>query len=148
MIRLAVLSDVTAWLEIAAEVEKLFGNMVDDENFVKGITKSIDEKSALCAMHTDGSVAGIIALDIPGNEIAWLAVKHSFRGYGYGSALLNAALERLDKTKPIYVQTFSSAYSENCAARKLYTRHGFVDYKESGKNPAGIETVVMMLKAL
>lgn len=51
----------------------------------------------------------------------------------------------LDDDQPVYVQTFSAAATEGRAARHLYERFGFIDYKEDGKNPAGIDTVIMRL---
>jgi hypothetical protein len=34
------------------------------------------------------------------------------------------------------------------AARKIYLKFGFRDYKDGGKNPAGIDTVIMKCEPL
>ena len=44
------------------------------------------------------------------------------------------------------VQTFSKGVEAGTPARNLYQAFGFEDHKNMGKNPAGIETVLMIKK--
>ncbi|WP_066499577.1 GNAT family N-acetyltransferase [Abyssisolibacter fermentans] len=146
MIRLVTNQDFNAWLELAKEVEPLFGKMVGCEDFKKGIKECISNLSAFCFVNTNNDIEGVIAINKDENEIAWLAVKKKCRGKGYGYQLLKAAINCLDNKNPIFVQTFSSKVKAGEAARKLYMQFGFKDYKDSGKNPAGIETIIMKLE--
>ena len=145
MIRFVTNKDIDQWLELAKEVEALFGDMAGIPEFRDAISECINASSALCATHTDNEVAGIIALSKEKNEIEWLTVKNKYRGRGYGNALLDAAIKHLDSTKPIYVQTFSSHVESGKPARQLYLHFGFKDYKDGGKNPADIDTTIMVL---
>lgn len=145
MIRFATYEDFDSWLELAKEVEALFGEMADVVEFKEAIKECIALSSALCITCADNDIAGIVAINKDKNEVEWLAVKNKYRGKGYGFKLLEAAIEQLDKAKPIYVQTFSSHVELGQPARKLYLNFGFKDYKDGGKNPAGIDTTVMKL---
>lgn len=145
MIRFVVNEDFNSWLELAKEVEPLFGEMVENEDFKKAIKECISNLSAFCAVNTDNDIEGIIAIDKSVNEISWLAVRKRSRGKGYSYQLLKAAIHCLDNSKPIFVQTFSSDSKAGVAARRLYMQFGFKDYKHCGKNPAGIDTIIMRL---
>lgn len=146
MIRLVLDRDFDSWLELAKEVEPLFGEMADNEDFKNGIKNCIQSSSSFCAVDENNKIEGIIAFDKAENEISWLAVSKTSRSKGHGRRLLQTALDSLDREKPVFVQTFSPDVKEGEAARKLYMRFGFKDYKVGGKNPAGIETVIMKLE--
>lgn len=146
MIRLITNYDFNTWLELAKEVEPLFGKMVECENFKKGIKDCISNLSAFCVVNTNNAIEGIIAIDKATNEISWFAVRKNCRGKGYGSQLLKAAIDFLDNKKPIFVQTFSPNIKIGQATRKIYIKFGFKDYKDGGKNPAGIDTIIMKLE--
>lgn len=145
MIRAVESKDIHAWLELAKEVEPLFGKMVECVDFKKAIKKSISNSSAFCIINAN-SIEGIVSVNKSENEIAWLAVRKQSCKKGYGYQLLKAAIDGLDNKKPIFVQTFSSNVKAGEAARKLYMRFGFQDYKDGGKNPAGMDTVIMKLE--
>lgn len=144
MIRLLTTNDYETWLTLAKEVEPLFGPLVNSKEFQEGINDCIKNKNAYCVEDEDHNVVGIIALNRKENEIAWLAVGEKFRGNKYGDKLLKKAIEELEEKGNIYVQTFSSITKEGKNARKLYEKNGFKDLKNAGKNPAQIETVIML----
>ena len=144
-IRLVTNEDLEAWLKLAKEVEPLFGKMVECNEFNEGIKETIAKKSAFCVTDTNNEIGGIIAVDKSQNEIVWLAVHKKRRSKGFGLKLLKAAIDNLDHFRPIYVQTFCAGTTEGKAARHLYEQFGFIDYKNAGKNPAGIDTVIMRL---
>lgn len=148
MIRLLKESDYVVWLEIAAEVESLFGPMVQNQGFQDGIKICIQKGDAYCKMNRDGTVAGIIAIDRTQNEISWLAVRKQYRGNHFGDELLKKAISELLENGDIYVQTFSDDHEMGKHARNIYLNNGFIDFKTAGKNPAGIKTVIMVKKAL
>lgn len=146
MIRLLEDNDYDSWIDLAKEVEPLFGPMTDSEEFQAGIKNCIKSKIAYCIENSPGDIAGIIALDKEKNEILWLAVAQKHRGNKYGDQLVKKAIDELYKNGAIYVQTFASGTNEGQSARHIYEKNGFMDLKDGGKNPAGFETVIMVKK--
>jgi len=144
MIRPVTQNDYQTWLNLAREVEDLFGPMADMKEFQDGIIDCIKNKNAWCTEDEKGNVTGIIALNKKNNEIEWLAVGEKYRDKKYGEKLLNKALEELKNNGEIIVQTFSAEIKKGLSARKLYKKNGFTDFKTAGKNPAGLETVIMI----
>ncbi len=146
MIRLLDIQDYDFWIELAEEVESLFGPMIDSKEFQDGIKDCIQKNNAFGIENEQGNLTGIIALDRVKNEILWLAVAKNYRGYNYGKKLIKKAIEELEDNGDIYVQTFSGKVNEGKNARNIYERNGFVDFKDAGKNPADVETVIMIRK--
>lgn len=144
MIRFVEEKDIGLWIELAKEVEVLFGPMVKEETFIQALFNCIYEKEAICIENDTKQIVGFAAISREKNEIEWLAVKKAHRGKGYGKKLLERVLNELNDEKAIYVETFSSDIKAGEDARKLYLKFGFKDYKEAGKNPAGIDTVIMV----
>ena len=138
--------DYASWLSLAKEVEPLFGSMVENTDFQNGIKTCIKTGNAFGIEHSDKTIAGIVAIDRETNEIAWLAVGKIYQGNGYGDCLIKKAISELDENDNITVQTFVENYKEGLAARKIYLKNGFIDLKNAGLNPAGIETVIMVRK--
>jgi GNAT superfamily N-acetyltransferase len=146
MIRSLKQQDYDTWMELAEEVEPLFGPMIGSKEFRDGIKECIKNNSAFGIENEKGILAGIIALDRKNNEISWLAVGKKYRGNNYAEKLVKKAIEELESNGDIYVQTFSGKVIEGKNARNMYERNGFIDFKDSGKNLAAIETVIMVKK--
>ncbi|PKP23562.1 MAG: hypothetical protein CVU06_07645 [Bacteroidetes bacterium HGW-Bacteroidetes-22] len=146
MIRILEPQDYDTWIELAEEVEPLFGPMIDSKEFQDGIKACIQSKNAFGIENENGNLAGIIALDRDKNEILWLAVGKEYRGNNYGERLVKRAIEELKSHGDIRVQTFSREVNEGKTARGIYERNRFLDFKDSGKNLADIETVIMLRK--
>jgi GNAT superfamily N-acetyltransferase len=148
MINLLRQQDYDAWIMLAREVEPLFGPMADSVEFQEGIKSIIYNNNAFGILSDDSNLAGIIALDRQNNEILWLAVGEKYRGNKYGDLLVKKAIEELENNGDICVQTFSKSVKEGRTARNIYERNGFVDLKSAGKNPAEIETVIMIKRVI
>lgn len=148
-VRRSTLSDYADWLDLAKEVEPLFGPMVDDMAFREGLKQAIMEKRALCVSELQENgrrvCQGGIVISQPANEILWLAVSQKSRGRGIGMALLTEAIACLDRNRPITVTTFDQTIKAGLPARRLYHLLGFRDSMTAGLNPAGISTVTMTL---
>ncbi|GAB6180914.1 hypothetical protein JCM14036_22330 [Desulfotomaculum defluvii] len=144
-VRVVKMEDYNAWLDLAKEVEPIFGKMVDNIDFKNGIKDCILNSSAFC-VENNNNIEGIIAVNKTINEILWLAVREESRGKGYGYQLVERALKFLDNKRPVFVQTFSPNIKVGEMARKMYLKFGFMDYKDGGKNPADINTVIMRLE--
>jgi len=149
-VRLSTPNDYLDWLELAKEVEPLFGPMVDDPIFCDGLMKAILEANAFCVTDGGGNERislfhGGIVISKETNEIVWLAVTQQSRGKKIGAALLHTAVKQLDHTRPITVTTFDQKIEAGIPARRLYQSVGFHDSVAAGLNPAGIPTVTMTL---
>ena len=143
-IRLVNQEDYCTWIELAKEVECLFGSMVDSKEFCKGIKDCIHKNNAFGIENKNKDLMGIIALDRENNEIIWLAVAKKYRGNRYGDKLVKKAIDELKINGDIYVQTFSKREEQGKSARIVYENNGFVDFKNADNNPANMETVVMI----
>jgi ribosomal protein S18 acetylase RimI-like enzyme len=124
-IRLATSADFDGILSLAAEVEDLFGEMVDDPGFRKVLTTHIDRSSALVA-DSSGIVGGLLFDPAgPDYHLEWLVVAEQARGTGVGSALMDSAMERfVQGPGSIEVVTFGPDHP-GADARLFYERHGF-----------------------
>lgn len=143
MVRKLIEDDIQGVLKLAAEVEHLFGPMVNNQAFVEGLRSVIKADNAFGYESTDHELDGAIAIDPNENAIAWLSVSSKAKRKGVGSRLLERALDELDSQKPVMVQTFASSVEEGLPAKRLYEKYGFYDVQDAGKNPAGVETVLM-----
>jgi N-acetylglutamate synthase-like GNAT family acetyltransferase len=94
MIRLLNPQDYDTWMELAKEVEPLFGPMTNSMAFQEGIKHCIQNNNAFGIENDKGDLAGIIALDKEKNEILWLAVRKKYRGNKYGDKLVKKSNRR------------------------------------------------------
>lgn len=123
--------------------------MADEIPFRDGLRRSIAGRTALCIRSDEDTrrLRGGVIVSPRTNKIAWLVVASDERKQGCGALLLSRAVDRLDGTKDVFVQTFDESVSEGAAARRLYGRFGFVDHKKAGINSAGVATVMLRLPA-
>lgn len=143
---LATAEDFENWLELAREVEPLFGPMVSEEGFRSGLMQAIKNGSAYCVRDIVDDkllLLGGVIIVYELNEIAWLAVTHKSRRKGLGDKLLSCAIDKLDSSREITVTTFAPGIDTGIPAIKLYEKYGFKNIGRGPINPAGIETVLM-----
>jgi GNAT superfamily N-acetyltransferase len=122
----AAKSDIPSWLDIAQEVEPLFGPMPD---FGRVLARKIAEGTAIC-VHSDDAdsrVGGGILLGgaSPIYWIRWLAVRGALRNRGIGRCLVDEALQRFRPPCQVRVDTFRAGFAPDDAARHLYQAAGF-----------------------
>lgn len=143
-IRRATPDDIPSWLELAREVEHLFGPMADIPEFRHALQEAVRLGDASCATPASSSaIVGGIVISPASNSIEWLAVSRVARGAGLGRGLLALAIDNLDPGRPISVQTFAQTSPDGAAARQLYSSFGFTDREPKGPTPAGVPTVLM-----
>lgn len=138
--------DIVTWLDLAKEVEPLFGPMIGQDDFHTALKAIISSQNAYCARDEIGRPLGIVAVSPVENQILWLAVFSSSQGQGIGEKLLDYAMNQLNASAPIRVQTFADSVPAGAPARKLYLAAGFLDNADGGLNPAGLSTVFMEKK--
>jgi len=129
----ATLDDINGWLELAAEVEYLFGPMVEDPNFVLALEKNVKLNRAFCVRENEGSpssslLGGVLfsSTHAPSYKIGWLAVSARARNKGVASALLSRVLSLIEPPSTISVITFGEDIPDGEPARRLYQKFGFI----------------------
>lgn len=91
---LATEDDFGAFLELASEVEDLFGPMVDEPGFHDAVRRNISRRSAFFARGSLGTPAGGLLFSLhhhPTYAVRWFVVAERFRSKGLGEALLAEA---------------------------------------------------------
>jgi ribosomal protein S18 acetylase RimI-like enzyme len=93
--------DYDRWLDLAADVEPLFGPLRDDPDFRRALVTNITRGTAFCVREDDGPpgarlVGGLLLSparpDRPEYRIGWLAVGPVWRRQGIGRRLVEHAL--------------------------------------------------------
>ncbi|MFC9331432.1 GNAT family N-acetyltransferase [Kitasatospora sp. NPDC057015] len=127
----AVRADIPPWMSLAAEVEELFGPLVDAPEFQAALMRNIERGTALCARSGEGRTGSALAGGLlfsarhPHYEITWLAVGGRSRGQGIGRLLVDSALRAF--TSPpctVDVTTFGPDHPGR-GARLFYEELGF-----------------------
>lgn len=137
----AMHKDIEQWLQLAAEVEYLFGPMVDDPCFVEAVEKSIEIGRAFCVREKDGYpgaplLGGVLfsSSNAPIYKIHWLSVSSHARQQGVGSAILKHILRLVKHPAEVVVTTFGEDIPDGQPARRLYQKFGFMPQDEMVPN--------------
>ncbi len=137
---LAAEDDFGAFLELAGEVEDLFGPMVDEPGFHDAVRRNISRRSALLARDSLGTPAGGLLFSPhhhPTYTVRWLVVAERYRSKGLGEALLAEALCKWVKP-PSAVEVVSFGPDHPGArARHFYERLGFRGAEAVEPGPEG-----------
>ncbi|MGH9046895.1 MAG: GNAT family N-acetyltransferase [Acidimicrobiales bacterium] len=134
--------DIEPWMVLAAEVEHLFGPMIEEPEFERSVSRAIARGTALCARVGDMAMDRLAgALLFSGGPdpyaIHWLAVAEGHRRRGIGRFLVERACRR----SPAYpctveVVTFGADHAGS-SARRFYERLGFVAAEIVANGPDG-----------
>ncbi|KRF13564.1 GNAT family N-acetyltransferase [Paenibacillus sp. Soil787] len=137
----ATKDDLNGWLELAIEVEYLFGPMVSDPKFIQTLEKNINQSNAFCVREDDGAsgsflLGGILfsSVGAPSYKIGWLAVSSRARNKGIATELLKHVLKVVDFPAEVTVITFGNDIPDGEPARRLYQKFGFVPQDEPVPN--------------
>jgi GNAT superfamily N-acetyltransferase len=142
-VRIATREDIPSWLELAAEVEHLFGPHVDDPGFLAALRRSVDRGSAFCIREGDGPtgaplLAGMLfSAKVPIYRVSWLAVTGRWRHRGLGSLLMAHALEWVQPPAEVSAITFGADFPGGVPARRFYESFGFEPAEMAEDGPEG-----------
>jgi ribosomal protein S18 acetylase RimI-like enzyme len=135
--------DIPAWLALAAEVEPLFGPMVEEPGFMRALRRNIGRETALCVRKGDGLpgvplLGGLLYSSKPPTcTIGWLAVAGEHRRRGIGRALLEHVIRLAELPAEFVVTTFGEDRPEGQPARRFYARLGFCPAEQAPDGPEG-----------
>jgi GNAT superfamily N-acetyltransferase len=138
--------DIARWLELAAEVEDLFGPLLDDPAFYHALLANIERGTAFCVRAGDGPpgaplLGGLLFSPAhaaqPEARIGWLAVSEASRRRGVGQLLVEHVLD-LVAPSGVWVVTFGDDDGAAArAARRFYERLGFSPAEMAPPGPDG-----------
>jgi ribosomal protein S18 acetylase RimI-like enzyme len=126
--------DYDPWLDLATEVEPLFGPLRDSASFHRALRNGIARGTAFCVREDDGPpgaplLGGLLfspaGTDHPESRIGWLAVSAASRRHGVGRLLVEHALGLVETPGPVSVVTFGDDVEAGHAAARFYERLGF-----------------------
>ena len=135
--------DLAPWLELAAEVEPLFGPMVDDPVFRRALSRNISRGTAYCIRENDGPagsrlLAGLLLSPRPPvYRIGWLVVTKSHRRIGLGTSLVEHVVRQIPPPADLVVVTFGPGIRGGEPARRFYERTGFAPAEPVEPGPTG-----------
>ncbi len=134
-------SDTKAWLNLARQVEPLFGPMVD-RGFDGAIRDNIGRGSAFCVRNHECplTLAGGLLFDYrdaPTYTVTWLAIDERLRKMGLAQQLLRYALQSTVNPCVIEVVTFGPDHPGGPAARRFYESFGFSPGPMRERGPEG-----------
>lgn len=143
-VAVAQVEDIPQWRALAAEVEFLFGPMVDDPGFLSALERNILRGTALCVREGDGPAGapllGAILFSLshaPHYHIGWLAVAERARRLGVGRVLVQPVFDLVQPPADISVVTFGPDIAAGQPARRFYERLGFVVVADAPNGPEG-----------
>ena len=146
IVQTATFDDMSSWLALAAQVEHLFGPMVDNKLFHDALLKNIRRGSAFCIRKRDGKpgkplLGGLLfSAHPPVYRIGWLAVSKEQRRRGVGRALVEHAFGLVVPPADMMVTTFDEKDPLGRDAVRFYKEMGFrmMDVA-SVRAPSGME---------
>jgi 8-oxo-dGTP pyrophosphatase MutT (NUDIX family)/ribosomal protein S18 acetylase RimI-like enzyme len=130
LIRYVIQSDLASWLNLADDVAPIFRapDMSRDPEFLDYVKSKIAKNEALIAIDlATSSCMGIIGFSRTHNRITWFGVYEMHQGKGVGTKLLRTALDELDRSREITVETYREDYAPGLAARNVYKKFGFLE---------------------
>jgi ribosomal protein S18 acetylase RimI-like enzyme len=149
-IQLANKHDIPNWLALAAEVEHLFGPMVDNPSFLKSLKENIDRGTAVCVRRRDGPPgkqllgAMLFTENPPTYRIGWLAVATEWRRRGVGRALVQYVLDLVTPPAEVFVTTFHEKDTVGREAVRFYRELEFRRFDTSPvRSPSGKQCQVL-----
>ncbi len=123
------LADIDQWMKLVEKVSWNFPGletMEKIEDHKQTVIKFMNDKRALCVKVND-IIVGVLLFSKKYNMICCLAVDSEYRKQGIASALLEKALDELDRSNDIIVSTFRDDDVKGTAPRRLYKKYGFVE---------------------
>jgi len=138
--------DVRGWLDLAAEVEWFFGDMLGSADFYRALLNTIERGTAFCVREGGGPpgaplLGGLLFSparpDRPECHIRWLSVAERRRRAGVGAALVRHVFALVAPPAALSVITFGEEIEAGRAARRFYERMGFRAMEAAPDGPEG-----------
>lgn len=122
-------NDIQAWMDLVRLVKDEFPGLETEEalsEHEKTVLKFMSKMQAIC-IKEDDKVIGVLLFSRNRNMICFLAVAPDHRRNHIASALMDKALDELDRYRDITVSTFREEDPKGTAPRALYKKYGFIE---------------------
>ena len=119
--------DLGEWMALVEQIRRDFPGLETPEGMEEhraAVGKSMGKRQAI-GVRSGGRIAGVLLFSRSRNMICCLGVSPEHRRRGIASMLLAEALQNLDRTREISVQTFRREDEKGAAPRALYRKFGF-----------------------
>lgn len=142
-VAIAERQDNAGFLSLAAEVEHLFGPMVNEPHFLDSLRRNIARGTAFCVREKGGPpgaplMGGLLfSAKPPVYTIGWLVVAERHRHTGVGTLLVEHAVGLVRPPAEMVVTTFGADVDEGRPARRFYERLGFRPAEMAPPGPEG-----------
>lgn len=120
-------NDIHAWMDLVRKVRDEFPGLETEEamsDHEKTVLKFMDKMQAICVKN-GSTIVGVLLFSRNRNMICFLAVAPEQRRNHIASALMDKALDELDRYRDITVSTFREDDPKGTAPRALYMKYGF-----------------------
>lgn len=122
-------SNLNSWMSLIQIVKGNFPGLETEEkldNYRATVKKNIDTKTAICALYGN-MVIGFMLFSTEHNRLCHMAVHPEFRRMNIATRMFELMLEKMDKARPIVVETFREGNEKGAASRAFYKKMGFVE---------------------
>ena len=119
--------NLSSWMSMVETVKWNFPGLETEEKVIEyknTVKKNIDRGTAICALFGN-MVVGILLFSIKHNMLCCMAVHPEFRRKHIASKMVKVMLDRMDKNRPIVVETFREEDEKGTAPRAFYKKAGF-----------------------
>ena len=128
--------------EIVSDLAEWYGGNNTSPAFDDYMQSKIEKAEAFMAVDALDDCLGIVAVSTKNNRITFFGISHKSDFSTVGSALLKYALEKLDVSKPIYINEIVSTAPHIRNNVKLIEDNGFIYLCDSTENGVPVHTYV------
>lgn len=119
--------NLSSWMSMVEIVKWNFPGLETTEKILEyrnTVKKFIDRGTAICALFGN-MVVGILLFSTKHNMLCCMAVHPEFRRKHIASMMVRTMLERMDRSRPVVVETFREDDAKGNAPRAFYKKLGF-----------------------
>lgn len=116
-----------SWMCLVEKVKWNFPGLETEEKmeeYRNAVKENMDKGTAMCAL-SDNIVVGVLLFSIEHNMLCCMAVDPEFRRKHIAFMMVDIMLERMDKNRPVVVETFREEDEKGTAPRAFYKKIGF-----------------------
>lgn len=118
---------LASWMSLVEVVRENFPGLETEEKleaYRETVEKHMSRGTAVCALFGN-MVVGILLFSVKQNMLGCLAVHPGFRRKGIGARMVGMMLEKMDRERPVVVETFREGDERGAAPRAFYKKLGF-----------------------
>jgi len=119
--------NLSSWMSMLEIVKWNFPGLETEEKvneYKNTVRKNMDRETAICTLFGN-VVVGILLFSTKYNMLCCMAVHPEFRRKHIGSKMIHIMLQKMDKSRPVVVETFRNEDEKGKAPRAFYKNIGF-----------------------